>query len=287
MAQADDLLSQEERDILAAGAPAEDTTADDGAAAVTAAAAAAEDPPKDDDAAPVETAPERPEAPAVFVPQYQTAVVPDDRLAELRKAGQDLRKRWSNGELDDEEYNAQAIKLDAERDEAAAAQIRAQVRNELSAETAKQSFDFQRSQFLKTAEKYDGVPYMTNEIVRGAFDRELSKAGQRAIESNPDATAEELFIEADKAVREQFAALGTTFGKKTAAASASAAATPAAAITPRNVPKTLSGMPAAAPIDTGSQAQLSQLATLEGEDFEMAVAKLAPAERRRLMDSAN
>ena len=49
----------------------------------------------------------------------------------------------------------------------------------------------------------------------------------------------------------------------------------------------VANLPAAAPIDTGSQAQLSQLATLEGEDFEMAVAKLAPAERRRLMDSAN
>ena len=279
---ADDLLSAEERAILAAGAATEEP-ADPEAIAPAEAVAAATDDAATDDAAP--EAVERPETAPVFVPQFPAEEVPASRLADLRKQGQDLRKRWSNGEMDDEEYNAQAEKLDAERDEAAAAQIRAQLRNEISQETAQQSFVFQRGLFLKTIERTDGVPYVSNEIVRSAFDRELSKAGQRAVKDNPDATAEELFAEADKAVREQFAALGTTFGKKAAAPTAAASA--AAAATPRNVPKTLANMPAAAPIDTGSQAQLSQLATLEGEDFEMAVAKLAPAERRRLMDSAN
>lgn len=276
---ADDLLSAEERAILAAGATEEPAEPEAIAPAETVAEAT-----EAVDAAPAAEADERPESAPVFVPQFPAEEVPASRLADLRKQGIDLRKRWSNGELDDEEYNAQAEKLDAERDEAAAAQIRAQLRNEISQETAQQSFAFQRNLFLKTMERTDGVPYLSNEIVRSAFDRELSKAGKRAVESNPDATAEELFAEADKAVREQFAALGSTFGKKPAAASAAATA---AAAAPRNVPKTLASMPAAAPIDTGSQAQLSQLATLEGEDFEMAVAKLAPAERRRLMDSAN
>lgn len=276
---ADDLLSAEERAILAAGATEE--PAEPEAIAPVETVAEATDAV---DAAPAAEADERAEAAPVFVPQFPAEEVPASRLADLRKQGIDLRKRWSNGEMDDEEYNAQAEKLDAERDEAAAAQIRAQLRNEISQETAQQSFAFQRNLFLKTMERTDGVPYLSNEIVRSAFDRELSKAGKRAVESNPDATAEELFAEADKAVREQFAALGSTFGKKAAPATAAAAA---AATAPRNVPKTLASMPAAAPIDTGSQAQLSQLATLEGEDFEMAVAKLAPAERRRLMDSAN
>lgn len=276
---ADDLLSAEERAILAAGATEEPAEPEAIAPAETVAEAT-----DAVDAAPAAEADERPEAAPVFVPQFPAEEVPASRLADLRKQGIDLRKRWSNGEMDDEEYNAQAEKLDAERDEAAAAQIRAQLRNEISQETAQQSFAFQRNLFLKTMERTDGVPYLSNEIVRSAFDRELSKAGKRAVESNPDATAEELFAEADKAVREQFAALGSTFGKKAAPATAAAAA---AATAPRNVPKTLASMPAAAPIDTGSQAQLSQLATLEGEDFEMAVAKLAPAERRRLMDSAN
>lgn len=279
----DDLLSAEERAILAAGAPSEEPEAAE-PAEPAAPAAKVEAAPAD--AEPTDAAPEaaeRPEAAPVFVPQYSTAEVPANRLADLRKQGIELRKRWSNGEMDDEEYNTQAEKLDAERDEAFAAQIRAQTRNEISQETAQQSFAFQRNLFLKTIERTDGVPYASNEIVRSAFDRELAKAGQRAVEANPDATAEELFAEADKAVREQFAALGTTFGKRAAPA---ATATPAAAA-PRNVPKTLSGMPAAAPIDTGSQAQLSQLATLEGEDFEMAVAKLSPADRRRMMDAAN
>lgn len=276
---ADDLLSAEERAILAAGATEEPAEPEAIAPAETVAEAT-----DAVDAAPAAEADERAEAAPVFVPQFPAEEVPASRLADLRKQGIDLRKRWSNGEMDDEEYNAQAEKLDAERDEAAAAQIRAQLRNEISQETAQQSFAFQRNLFLKTMERTDGVPYLSNEIVRSAFDRELSKAGKRAVESNPDATAEELFAEADKAVREQFAALGSTFGKKAAAASAAATA---AATAPRNVPKTLASMPAAAPIDTGSQAQLSQLATLEGEDFEMAVAKLAPAERRRLMDSAN
>lgn len=278
---ADDLLSAEERAILAAGATEEPAEPEAIAPAETVAEAT-----DAVDAAPAAEADERAEAAPVFVPQFPAEEVPASRLADLRKQGIDLRKRWSNGEMDDEEYNAQAEKLDAERDEAAAAQIRAQLRNEISQETAQQSFAFQRNLFLKTMERTDGVPYLSNEIVRSAFDRELSKAGKRAVESNPDATAEELFAEADKAVREQFAALGSTFGKKAAAASAAATAA-ASAAAPRNVPKTLASMPAAAPIDTGSRAQLSQLATLEGEDFEMAVAKLAPAERRRLMDSAN
>lgn len=279
---ADDLLSAEEREILAAAGAAAEPQDEPAAEPATEAAAEPEAA-----AEAVEAADDRAEAPPVFVPQFSTEEVPASRLADLRKQGMDLRKRWSNGELDDEEYNAQAEKLDAERDEAAAAQIRAQLRNEISQETAQQSFAFQRGLFLKTMERTDGVPYVSNEIVRSAFDRELSKAGQRAVKDNPDATAEELFAEADKAVREQFAALGTTFGKKAAATPAAATPAAAAAAAPRNVPKTLANLPAAAPIDTGSQAQLSQLATLEGEDFEMAVAKLAPAERRRLMDSAN
>lgn len=278
---ADDLLSAEERAILAAGATEEPAEPEAIAPAETVAEAT-----DAVDAAPAAEADERPEAAPVFVPQFPAEEVPASRLADLRKQGIDLRKRWANGEMDDEEYNAQAEKLDAERDEAAAAQIRAQLRNEISQETAQQSFAFQRGLFLKTMERTDGVPYVSNEIVRSAFDRELSKAGKRAIDAgNGDVvSAEELFAEADKAVREQFAALGTTFGKRVPAAAATPAA---AAAAPRNVPKTLASMPAAAPIDTGSRAQLSQLATLEGEDFEMAVAKLAPAERRRLMDSAN
>ena len=287
---AEDLLSVEERAVLAAGATEDEATLSEiaGAADSTPDAPAADG---DDavDAAPAAEADDRPEPAPVFVPQYATEEVPANRLAELRKQGIDLRRRWSNGEMDDEQYNAQAEKLDAERDEAADAQIRAKLRNELAEEVASQSFAFQRGQFLKIAEKYDGVPYTTNEIVRSAFDRELSKAGKRAIDAGNEAavSAEELFVEADKAVREQFAALGTTFGKRSVPAAAAQAAAPAAAAISRNVPKTLANMPAAAPIDTGSQAQLSQLATLEGEDFEMAVAKLAPAERRRLMDSAN
>lgn len=286
---AEDLLSPEERDLLStaktaepddgpaepAAEPATDPAAEPAADVVTAGA--------DDDIA------ERPEAPPVFVPQFGTEEVSASKLADLRKQSADLRKRWSNGEIDDEEYNAQAEKLDLERDEAAAANIRAQVRNELAQETLQQSFAFQRGVYLKMIERVDGVPYLSNDMVRSAFDRELAKAGQRALKENPEATAEELFIEADKAVREQFAALGATFGGKkptTAAAPAAAAAAPAAKGAPRDVPKTLAGLPAAAPIDTGSHAQLAQLATLEGEDYEMAVAKLAPAERRRLLESA-
>ncbi len=100
---ADDLLSAEERAILAAGATEEPAEPEAIAPAETVAEAT-----DAVDAAPAAEADERAEAAPVFVPQFPAEEVPASRLADLRKQGIDLRKRWSNGEMDDEEYNAQA-----------------------------------------------------------------------------------------------------------------------------------------------------------------------------------
>ncbi len=275
----DELLSADERAVLAAGAtesePAEQATDEPAAETVEAVEIIAEA---------VETAAQADEAPAVFAPTYETAEPPASTLADLRTKGRELRKKWADGEIDDEAYNTESERLEEARDAAVGEQVAARVKNELSESTNRQSFEFQRNVFLKSAERTDGVPYLSNETVRAVFNRELSRAGKAAVDANnKDITAEELFTIADKAVRDQFAAIGATFGKKLAVPAAKPAP---AGNGPRLVPKTLAGLPAAAAIDTGSEAHMAQLATLEGEDYEIAVAKLPADQRRRMLEQA-
>lgn len=281
-----DLMTAEERELLASSTEEDaadlEALAGDDAAEADASGAEGETSESQGDS------PVTPEIPPVYTPTF-TGQDPEDARAQIKgvdKSIREVNQKWRDGELDDDGRDAQLAELQEKRDELLSQEVAARTAQEFSAQSARQAFTYQRDYFLKLVEKTEGVPYLSNGMVRQQFDAALAAAGQKALDEKRDPTAEELFAEADRAVRAQFAGLGVTFGKKSGPSSQSPGATPEGQQLkkPRDVPKTLADMPAAAMADVGSGGELAALAQLEGDDLEMAVARLSPQKRRELVN---
>lgn len=263
------------------------------------------DPPGDTppaDAAPSSSEPaaaddDRPDVPSTFAPTLrgEDPAAYDERLKGVAQARMDATKAWRNGEMDDDAYDAKIAELESQKDALIEARVEAKVANKFNAETAQQVFSRDMDSFLGIMSKYEGVPYKSNAMLMNAFRTELAAAGKKALEAKEDPGAQELFERAHKAVLEQAAALGMALGKKTPApapapapapsAAAAAAAQGAKAGTKPAVPPTLGKMPAAAAAPTGSSMDeaLASISGLEGEELEIAVAKLPADAKRRLL----
>lgn len=257
------------------------------------AAAAADDTPPADPPADEPAADERPEVPSAFAPVLRAddPAGYDEKLKAVAKERMDATKAWRAGEMDDDAYDAKLAELEAQKDELIEARTTAKVSVKINAETQAQAFDRDKDSFISTMSKYEGVPYKSTPMLMAAFNTELAAAGKAALKDNPNATAQELFETAHKAVLEQFAALGVTFGKKGAAPAPSPAPAAAAAAAGQKpgakpaIPPNLGRVPAAAAAPTGGEMGevVQKLSTLEGEDLEIAMAKLSPDQKRRLL----
>ncbi|MBN9461705.1 MAG: hypothetical protein J0H00_10840 [Burkholderiales bacterium] len=212
----------------------------------------------------------------------------DDQLKTIREQRTALTKSWRAGEVEDADYDAKLAELDDQKDAVIEQRATAQAAITISRQTAKQAFDHDRENFLRAMEKYESVPYSKTPMLASAFAQELKAAGQRAIDEKRDPSAQDLFEEAHVRVLEQMRALGMTVAKKPKKEDGqqdSQGAKEPEAKAPRQVPRTLGGLPSAAPNGAMVDDLMSQAANLEGEDLEIFVARL-PDDKRRALESA-
>lgn len=235
---------------------------------------------------------DRPDAPSTFAPAFDAGDPKafDEQLKSIREQRAALTKAWRSGEIEDDEYDGKLAELDDQKDSVIEQRATARAAITMSQQTAQQAFEHDRQSFLRNMERYEGVPYSKTPMLAAAFAQELRAAGQRAIDEKRDPSAGELFEEAHAKVIEQMRGLGMTIGR---ARQAPEGGKPEGktdgkaedAGKPRQVPRTLSGLPNAAPSGGVGDDLLQQAANLEGEDLEIFVARL-PEDKRRALESA-
>lgn len=251
---------------------------------------ATDDKPADDEAAPAAAAPAKTEAAAepepapAAQPKPQAFDVPDVTAIEaqrktVRDEKRELTKKWSAGEVTDDEYADQIDALDdklatliASQTEAATLQrINAQneARAKAEAEAAENQAMFATAQASKSAGLID---YGTNKVAAAQFDSLFAAA--KIDPANAKLSAQQVVEKAHKAVL----ALNGLAEAPKPKAEAAAPAAPA----PRNVPPSIGGLPNASQTVVQDEL-LAQFNQLEGDDAERFMASLNDKQVERLM----
>lgn len=235
---------------------------------------------------------DRPALEPTFAPTFNAGdpAAIDGQLKAVRDELAALKSKWRSGDIDDDEFDRGEALLDERKDTLIQQRAQAVTAAEMNQASAVQAFSRDKTNFLSTMTKYEGVPYAANPMLADSFERELKNVAQAAIAEKRDPSAQELFEAAHAKVLEQLSALGVTFGKKKAeqkpdeqpAGKKVEARAPADR---SQIPPTLGGMPSAAPNTTAESDLIAQAAQYEGEDLELFIAKL-PAEKRRMLESA-
>lgn len=240
---------------------------------------------------------ERPDAESTFAARLDAGdpAALEQHLKGVKEKIVALRKQWRSGDLDDDQYDEKLDELESERDQAVANLAAAKTAAAITEQTAQQAFERDLQNFLRNSERYEGVPYVSNRTLAHSFQQELKAVAQAFAKDNPNASAQELFDAAHDRVMDNMKALGVTFGKKKAAepepkpepkpeAKKPEPKAEEKPKEPRKVPKTLGGLPNAAPAGGVEDEVTAKIATLDGEDLERYIAGL-PAAKRRELDS--
>lgn len=204
-----------------------------------------------------------------------------DRAA-LRSQVDAIDAKWGVGEMTDAERKVALEPLQDAMDALTRAQVRAETLSEINEQTAVQTLSAAVVDVLNQARKDGTIDYKKDQKAAKQFD-----GFWNALLEDPDNAGQNAAWFATEAHKSMLALRGI----KAAAPPppppppAGAPAAPAAAAR-RNVPTTLSGIPAASP--TGmEQDALDKFAQLEGEDAEDYLASLPKAEQDRIMRAAD
>ena len=207
----------------------------------------------------------------------------DAQLAAIEAKRTDVEKRWSEGELSDEDRIKALAEAQAEANKVMRDQIRAETLAEINrqnaadaAARAEQAMNDATMALIKSAADAKTIDYLKDEAAQKQFDMALQMLG--ADPAFAQKTAADQVAEAHKAV---LAVRGLAQAPAPSPAPAAAPAAPAAP-KPRDVPVTLAGLPAAAPVGV-QDATMERLAGLTGDAYDRAFAALPQAEQDRVL----
>jgi len=228
--------------------------------------AAADAKAKDDAAATEEPADDK-----VFTPSFRAAQV-EDYDAKLDA----LTESFEKGDITLTQYNRDMSSL-------VTAKTKADIAEESNRQSAEQRWDWEIDRFMddaKEQKELGNIDYRTNKILQASLDAAVKDLASK--EENANRTGRWYLMEAHKQVMGQFGRSVT--GESSAEdKAAEAAAAKAAGRRPdlKAVPKTLGGLPAASPSETGTDNEFSSLDKLDGLALERAIAKMTPEQADR------
>lgn len=212
-------------------------------------------------------------------PRYE-AKLPDDfeqKVAGLAQREAELKRQFREGEIEFDEYESQRDTLTQEREALTIARAKAEISQEMTAQTAEQQWRSTVNRFLDTAAKDGGLDYRKDAAKMGDLDLFVRTLAQRA--EFADKPPEWFLQEADRRVRALHGIAAPAGGQATPrdpAAEAMARRTARAS----DAPRTLAQVPGSdGPGDVGSQ--FADLDSLDGNDLEAAIARMTPAQREK------
>lgn len=206
-----------------------------------------------------------------------------DERKTLRAERKDIEAKYTAGDLTDEERAAKLDEVDDKLDalsDKSAELVGAIARAETLTEANRQHLiDTQTRAIdaLKVRSRKDGFDYDKDEKAPAQFNRALGM-----IAGDPDNAKRDFAEMVDEAHKMVMAMRGLTAEPKPKPAEKVEKPEPK----PRDVPRTLSGMPTAGASPIGDDLS-QQLSTLEGEDAELFLAKLPAGQIEKLLRSAH
>lgn len=232
--------------------------------------APAGDPAKDSGAPPAPAA----QTAATTEPQaVYRAELPQDfdaKVADIKQKTADLRAQFKAGDIDFDAFEAQKSELDDARESLMVARTKAELSQEMTAQTAEARWRQSINTMYATVLKTEGVDYLKDTARQNDLDHFV-----KALANNPanqDQTAEWFLTEAHKRVN-------ALHGAATPAP-APAAAAKSQNRTPPVAPKTIAQIPGGeGPGDVNSE--FAHVDALSGQAQEDAIARMTPAQREK------
>lgn len=209
-------------------------------------------------------------------------------LKQVRDEQAVLRTKWTNGELGDDEYNAQLASLEDKRDAVLTAKVQAETIENLNRQAVVQSQNQVLASIMKASKEAGQLDY-TDAKNATAFDKMLG-----AVMADPE-NGGKSFAELAQAAHD---ALCAVRGVKAAAPAPSPAPSPAGAPAPapaaaaapaaptmRGIPPTLGGIPQASANPVSNDAATAIVSMDDPDQAEAALASLPASQRAELLRS--
>jgi len=211
----------------------------------------------------------------------------DDQITAARTERRDLMRKFSEGELTDEEYQTQLDaaeqKLDSLKDTKRAAEFNQRVA-QANEKAVMESWKASVNGFFKSVKDTDGIDYANNRVLNSALDTVVKDLATMKDDAgnlvHGDKPQRWFLKEAHRQVKDNFAIVTVPKGSakpadKPAASKAAAGKAPDLS----KVPPSISRAPAASASDDGGE--FAHLEGLSGMAIERAVARMTPEQQAR------
>lgn len=247
---------------------------DDAPAAEGNAAAPAPAPAAEDDADP-EPAP----APAA-VPRYEAQLPSnyDDQIKALKDRDAELRQKFKDGEIDIDERDAGLSELSEQREQLLVLRAKAEISQEMTQQTAQQSWQTEINKFVARAAKDDGLDYRKDPAKAADWDQFVRILAAKP--ENNDKPMDWFLAEAHRRVQALHGLTPKADGgqRRDPVADAVAKRKPPIDAAPKNLSQVPGGD---GPGDVTGE--FADIEALEGQAYEDAIARMSPAQREKFL----
>jgi hypothetical protein len=198
-----------------------------------------------------------------------------DRVAALKQASTDLATAFRNGDIDLDEFQLKTQEIADQREELTAARIKAEVSSEMDSQTEEQEWNDQVMRFVVDTAKAGAIDYRKDALKQKDWDLFVKTLANDP--ANNDKPGEWFLKEAHKRV---LALHGLT--EKTVKQDPPPSRKPGK----ESVPSTLAHVPGGDnPADIGGN-EFADLDGLDGDELEMAIHRMTPAQREKYSKAA-
>lgn len=216
---------------------------------------------------------------AEFQPRYQAALPADyeANVAALKEDRRVLSEKFKAGDIEVDDYTAQMEALDDRRDELNDLRVRAAIAQDMNAQTAVQQWQFTVDRFTKNIARDENIDYRADKEKQADLDSFVKALAANV--KNADKDMDWFLNEAHRRVK---ALHGIGSSAPAVKVDPVAPVKPSRPAPTASIPATLAQVPGSdGPGDVAGE--FAELDSLEGMDYEQAIAKMTPVQRERFL----
>lgn len=213
-------------------------------------------------------------------PVYAASLPEDfeDRVKALNARTDEIAEKFKAGDISADEFISESNKISAERAELDGVRTEARIAARMNEQNAAHQWRRAVKGFMKEVKASEGIDYAGKPLLNGALDIKVKELA--AAQENADKPASWFLKEAHRQVKEELGLGAAKKGEGGGQKKGEKARKPPTAA----LPKTLAQVPGGdGPGDVGGD-EFAELDRLTGEAYEMALAKLSPAQRQRYLE---
>jgi hypothetical protein len=211
----------------------------------------------------------------------------DDRVKALGDAEAELAAKFKAGDVEADEFMQESRRLVRERNQLDGLRMKAEMATEMNQQAAAAAWEESVGRFMRRVKKDEGIDYVADEAK--CNDLDVFVKALSAKPENADKSFSWFLEQAHKATKALHGVGDKPAGGKGATPAAKADGKPDAKQVRKppvdKIPKTVAHVPGGdGPGDVGDE--FAELDSLDGDEYERALAKLSPAQRERYLAAA-